>query len=173
MPGPKAPVVNGTYDVVATVTDGDKQLVSDQTTGELTVKVAPPPPPPPATQAYDCDATLARISAVFPVRFNTDKSDLQGPFELSVNQYAALLKDPRCSQLNLQIAGHADERGSESYNQGLSERRAQTVIDTLIKAGIDSARLKAVGFSKDKPLDPSHTEDAHRKNRRAEFTVMK
>jgi outer membrane protein OmpA-like peptidoglycan-associated protein len=170
---PKAPVVNGTYDVVATVTDGDKQSISDTTKGELTVAVAPPPPPPPAAQPYDCEATLARIAAVFPVHFDTDKADLLAPNDLSVNQYAALLKDPRCITLKMQIAGHADERGSESYNQSLSERRAQTVLEALKTAGIDGARLNAVGFSKDKPLDPSHTPDAHRKNRRAEFTVVK
>ena len=170
---PTKPVVNGTYDVVATVTDGDKLSVSDTTKNELTVNVAPPPPAPPGTQAYDCDATLARIAAVFPVRFDTNKSDMKTPFDLAVNQYAALLKDPRCLTLKIQVAGHADERGTESYNQGLSERRAATVIEALTKAGIDGARLTGVGFSKDKPLDPSHTADAHRKNRRAEFTVMK
>jgi outer membrane protein OmpA-like peptidoglycan-associated protein len=170
---PTKPVVNGTYDVVATVTDGDKQSVSDTTKNELTVNVAPPPPAPPAAQAYDCDATLARIAAVFPVRFDTDKSDMKTPYDLAVNQYAALLKDPRCLALKIQVAGHADERGSEKYNQGLSERRAATVIAALTKAGIDGVRLASVGFSKDKPLDASHTADAHRKNRRAEFTVMK
>ncbi len=170
---PTKPVVNGTYDVLATVTDGDKLSVSDTTKNELTVNVAPPPPAPPAAQAYDCDATLARISAVFPVRFDTDKSDMKTPFDLAVNQYAALLKDPRCLALKIQVAGHADERGSEKYNQGLSERRAASVIEALTKAGIDGARLTGIGFSKDKPLDASHTADAHRKNRRAEFTVMK
>ena len=170
---PKAPLVNGTYDVVATVTDGDAQSVTDSTKGELTVKVAPPPPPPPVAQPYDCEATLARIAAVFPVRFDYDKTNLLPQFELAANQYAALLKDPRCAALKVQVAGHADDRGSEAYNQGLSENRAKTVIEALTKAGIDGARLNAVGFSKDKPLDPSHTEDARRKNRRVEFTVAK
>jgi outer membrane protein OmpA-like peptidoglycan-associated protein len=116
---------------------------------------------------------LARIAAVFPVHFDTDKAELIAPNDLSVNQYSALLKDPRCITLKMQIAGHADERGSESYNQSLSERRAQTVLDALKTAGIDGARLSSVGFSKDKPIDPSHTADAHRKNRRAEFIVVK
>ena len=170
---PKAPVVNGTYDVVATVTDGDKQSVSDTTTGELTVKVAAPPPPPPAAQAYDCVGTLARIAAVFPVRFDYDKFDLHAPFDLAVNNYIALLKDPRCVSIKMQVAGHADDRGTEAYNQNLSEQRAKTVIDMLTKTGIDGGRLSSVGFGKDKPIDPSHTEDARRKNRRAEFTVVK
>ena len=170
---PKAPVVNGTYDVVATETGADGKTVSDATKGEVVVKVAPPPPAPPAAQAYDCEGTLARIAAVFPVRFDFDKSDIVSPFDSALNQYVALLKDPRCVQIKIQVAGHADDRGSETYNQNLSEARAKTVIAALTKSGIDAGRLNGLGFGKNKPLDPSHTDDARRKNRRAEFTTVK
>ena len=170
---PKAPVVNGTYNVIATAIGADGKGVSDTTKGELTVKVAAPQPAPPASQTYDCVGTLARISAVFPVRFAFDREGLKSPFDMAVNQYAALLKDPRCMSIKMQVAGHADYYGSEAFNQGLSERRAQTVIDALVKAGIDKTRLNGIGFSKDKPLDPARSADARAKNRRVEFTVMK
>ena len=170
---PAKPVVNGVYDVVATVTDGDKQSVSDKTKGELTVNVAPPPPPPPPSKPYDCEATLARIAAVFPVRFDTDKWDLNAPFDLAVNQYSALLNDPRCAEMKMNIVGNADFRGTEAHNQGLSERRAKTVVDALTTAGLQLYRLNGIGRGEDEPLDPSTTEDALRKNRRVEFTVAK
>jgi outer membrane protein OmpA-like peptidoglycan-associated protein len=170
---PTKPLVNGVYDVVATETDGADKSMVDATKDELTVKVAPPPPPPPASQPYDCIATMARISAVFPVRFEFNKDGLKAPYDLSVNQYAALMKDPRCLSLKVQVEGHADFIGSERYNQGLSERRAATVIEALAKLGIDSARLDAKGYSKDKPLDPATTDTARMKNRRVEFTVTK
>ncbi len=170
---PKAPVVNGSYDVIATAIGADGKGVVDTTKGELTVKVAAPPPAPPASEAYDCVGTLARISAVFPVRFEFNRDGLKTPFDMAVNQYAALLKDPRCMAIKMQVAGHADYYGSEAFNQGLSERRAKTVIDALVKAGIDKARLNGIGFSKDKPLDPARSADARAKNRRVEFTVMK
>ncbi len=170
---PKAPVVNGSYDVIATAIGADGKGVVDTTKGELTVKVAAPPPAPPASEAYDCVGTLARISAVFPVRFEFNHDGLKTPFDMAVNQYAALLKDPRCMAIRMQVAGHADYYGSEAFNQGLSERRAKTVIDALVKAGIDKARLNGIGFSKDKPLDPARSADARAKNRRVEFTVMK
>jgi large repetitive protein len=169
---PAKPVVNGTYDVIATVTDGADQSVSDSTKNELTVNVAPPPPAP-ATGTYDCEGTLARIAAVFPVRFDTAKWDLVSPFDSAANQYVALLKDPRCATMKVVVTGHADERGSMAYNMGLSENRAKTVIDALVKAGVDGGRMSAVGMGKTKPLDPSHTADALRKNRRVEFTVAK
>ena len=168
---PKAAIVNGTYDVIAQVAAGDQKSM-DATTGELQVNVAPPPPPPPAGQPYDCVATMARISAVFPVRFAFNHDDLATPFDLAVNQYAALLKDTRCLSLKVQVAGHADYKGSVAYNQGLSERRAKTVIDALSAGGIDVSRLTAVGYSKGKPLDPALTASARTKNRRVEFTVL-
>jgi outer membrane protein OmpA-like peptidoglycan-associated protein len=83
-----------------------------------------------------------------------------------------LLTDKRCLELKVEVAGHADERGTEAYNQKLSEARAKTVIDALVAAKVDVSRLKGVGYSKDKPLDPAHTEQAHAKNRRVEFTVQ-
>jgi large repetitive protein len=168
---PKKPLVNGTYDVIAQVADANGQSAMDATQGELVVNVAPPPPPPPAEQPYDCVATLARISAVFPVRFEFNVDSLANPYDLSVNQYAALLKDARCMSVKVQVAGHADYKGSEAYNQGLSERRAQHVIDMLVKAGITADRLNGVGYSKDKPLDPALDDSARMKNRRVEFTV--
>jgi outer membrane protein OmpA-like peptidoglycan-associated protein len=170
---PKAPLVNGVYDVVVEENDGADRTAKDGTKDELTVKVAAPPPPPPAGQPYDCVSTIARISAVFPVRFEFNKDELKGPYELSANQYAALLKDSRCQTLKVQVEGHADYIGSEAYNQDLSERRAKNVIAALTKAGIESARLEAKGYSKDKPLDPATTATARMKNRRVEFTVIK
>jgi outer membrane protein OmpA-like peptidoglycan-associated protein len=170
---PEKPVVNGTYDVVTKVTAPDGRTVTDATNGELTVNVTAPPPAPPAAQPYDCEGTLARISAVFPIRFDFNHDNLAGAYPTVLNQYAALLKDKRCEGLKMQVGGHADYLGSESYNQGLSERRAQTVVDALVKAGVDKARLSGVGFSKDKPLDPAHSDDARAKNRRVEFTAQK
>jgi outer membrane protein OmpA-like peptidoglycan-associated protein len=169
---PKVAIVNGTYDVIAQISDAAGQTAIDATKGELVVNVAPPPPPPPVAQPYDCVATMARISAVFPVRFEFNKDDLITPNDLATNQYAALLKDPRCLSMKVQVAGHADFMGSEKYNQGLSERRAKSVIDALVKAGVTADRLTAVGFSKDKPLDPALNDSARAKNRRVEFTVL-
>ncbi|MEO6609988.1 MAG: Ig-like domain-containing protein [Aestuariivirga sp.] len=169
---PAKPVVNGTYDIIAQANDGNGKTVNDASKDELVVNVAAPPPAPPADQPYDCKATLARIAAVFPVRFAYDHSDLKSPFAEAVNQYSALLGDKRCLELKVEVAGHADERGSEAYNQKLSEARAKTVIDALTAAKVDAARLHGVGYSKDKPLDLAHTKQAHAKNRRVEFTVQ-
>jgi len=169
---PAKPLVNGNYDVIAKVVtpDGQSTVATDQ--GAVQIAVAPPQTPPPPAP-IKCDEVLARIAAVFPVRFEFNHDDLASPYTDAVNQYSALLKDERCGDLKIQVAGHADYIGSESYNQGLSERRAKMVIDMLEKAGIDASRLTSIGYGKTKPLDPAHSDDARAKNRRVEFTVQK
>lgn len=71
------------------------------------------------------------------------------------------------------IEGHCDERGSNEYNLSLSEQRAIGVRDYMVSLGIDAARLQTRPFGEEKPADPSHTEEAYRQNRRAEFVPYK
>jgi peptidoglycan-associated lipoprotein len=67
------------------------------------------------------------------------------------------------------IAGFTDSAGTEEYNRGLGERRAQAVRESLIGMGVSGDRLQTVSFGEEMPADPSN--DA--KNRRAEFGVVK
>ncbi len=170
---PAKPVVNGTYDVVAKVTAADGQSSLDASKNELTVAVAPPAPPPAPEQPYDCEGTLAKIAAVFPIRFEFDHADLGSKYQQALGQYAALLNDKRCSALKIQVAGNADYLGSEAYNLGLSENRAKTAVEALVAAKVDSGRLTPIGNGTSKPLDPAHSDDARAKNRRVEFSVLK
>ncbi len=170
---PAKPVVNGTYDVIAKVTAADGQSAMDASKAELTVTVAPPAPAPAAEEPYDCEATLAKIAAVFPIRFEFDHADLGIQYQQALGQYAALLNDPRCAALHVQVAGNADYLGPEHYNMGLSENRAGTVVAALTAAKIDAGRLSPIGNGTSKPLDPAHSNDARAKNRRVEFSVMK
>jgi peptidoglycan-associated lipoprotein len=71
------------------------------------------------------------------------------------------------------IAGFTDERGTQEYNRGLGERRAQAVRQAMIDAGIASDRIQTVSFGSEMPADPASTEAAWAKNRRAEFGVVK
>jgi OmpA-OmpF porin, OOP family len=131
----------------------------------------PPPPPPPTAEPYDCLAVMSRISNVFPIRFEYDLIDITRPFELSVSQYAALLKDPRCSTLNIDIVGHADFIGGPQYNVNLSERRANIIMKMLTDAGVDASRMTAKGMGETTPIDAAETDEARAKNRRVEITA--
>lgn len=71
----------------------------------------------------------------------------------------------------LEIDGHADERGTEEYNRALGERRALALREELGRLGIDVTRIDTISFGKDRPVDPGHSESAHKKNRRGEFIL--
>jgi outer membrane protein OmpA-like peptidoglycan-associated protein len=72
------------------------------------------------------------------------------------------------------LTAHTDERGSISYNQKLSERRAQQLFRTLVQKGIDPTRLECVGRSELEPAIPNaKNERDHQKNRRVEISIKK
>jgi peptidoglycan-associated lipoprotein len=71
------------------------------------------------------------------------------------------------------LAGFADERGTEEYNRGLGERRAQSVRTYLISLGISPARLQTVSFGEELPADPGHNESAWARNRRVKIGVLR
>lgn len=75
-----------------------------------------------------------------------------------------LKNDPK---IVVQIEGHADERGTVEYNLALGQKRASSVRNYLITAGIDSQRIYTISYGKERPLDPEHNEEAWSKNRRA------
>lgn len=69
----------------------------------------------------------------------------------------------------LVVGGHADERGTRSYNLALGVRRAASVADYLLAQGINELRIKQISYGKEKPLLSGSTEEAWQKNRRAEL----
>ena len=81
--------------------------------------------------------------------FNSDR--LTPAARENLDQFAKALKDPRLAGSKFEIDGHTDASGPEEYNQGLSERRANTVVSFLASEGIDSSLLVARGFGKAKP----------------------
>ena len=67
------------------------------------------------------------------------------------------------------LAGHTDNSGPDSYNQKLSERRAESVYKYFIEKGIDTDKIKTVGYGSSKPLTSNATKEGRRRNRRVEF----
>ncbi|MFO1034850.1 MAG: OmpA family protein [Hyphomicrobiales bacterium] len=168
---PKA-LAPGSYDVAVTATDARDRSVSDAGKDEVVV-VAKDQPLPKTDRPYDCTAVIDRIATVFPMRFIYAKVDFAERFGTSVDQYAALLKDPRCAKITVEVAGHADERGDDAYNMGLGERRGTKVRDMLVQAGVDASRLTVMSYGESQPLDPASTEEAWAKNRRVEIRIVK
>mgnify|MGYP000206353918 CR=1 FL=1 len=69
------------------------------------------------------------------------------------------------------IEGHCDERGSNEYNLALGERRAHALKRYLISLGILEENIDTLSYGEEKPADPRHSEDAWRKNRRANTEI--
>jgi OOP family OmpA-OmpF porin len=77
----------------------------------------------------------------------------------------------RCPTANIEVAGHTDGDGEDGFNQALSEKRAQAVVDYLVRAGLPASRFTAVGYGSTQPIAGNDTDDGKAQNRRIEFLV--
>jgi len=84
------------------------------------------------------------------------------------SQAAWLAKNPT---VNVQIAGDADERGTEEYNIALGSRRAYAAQSYLAAKGVAAGRISTISFGKDRPIAPGSTEEAWAQNRNAITSV--
>ena len=103
--------------------------------------------------------------------FDFDKSTLKPESYPELNRIIAVMKDK--SGMQIEIAGHADATGPETYNLRLSERRARAVVQYLTREGISSGRINVVFYGESKPVAPNTTPDGRRRNRRVEFKILK
>ena len=75
------------------------------------------------------------------------------------------------SGVRVEVAGYTDSTGKDDYNQGLSERRANSVLGYLSSHGIESSRLSAVGFGEGNPVGDNATAGGRAQNRRVELNI--
>ena len=104
------------------------------------------------------------------VTFATNSADLNANFYEVLDSVALVLKE--YDRTVVEVAGHTDSTGSEEYNQGLSERRANSVARYLEARNIDSRRLIPVGMGELRPVASNDTADGRQANRRVEITVV-
>ena len=110
----------------------------------------------------------ARINrAATQIFFQTGSYRLLPKSYVPLNEVIQLLKEN--PSLQLTIEGHTDNTGTLSANQLLSENRARTVLQYLLKGGIDEKRLKAIGYGQAKPITENATPEGRTKNRRVEL----
>ncbi len=69
------------------------------------------------------------------------------------------------------VEGHCDERGSDTYNLALGEKRALSVREFLVAFGVGANRLHTVSFGEEEPVEAGQSENAYSKNRRAQFRI--
>lgn len=110
------------------------------------------------------------ISSLEPIHFAFDEFSLNETAREILSRNATWLK--KYANVNIQIEGHCDERGSNEYNIALGERRAKSARDYLVFLGVETGRLSIISYGEEVPIDPGHSESAWAKNRRAEFVVL-
>jgi peptidoglycan-associated lipoprotein len=105
------------------------------------------------------------------IYFDYDQATLSEAGRATLEKHAVWLQTNRSARVT--VEGHCDERGTVEYNLALGEQRAQAARDYLASLGVDSSRLTTVSLGKERPLDPSHNEQAWSRNRRAHFVVLR
>src|SRR3954447_14114878 len=126
--------------------------------------------------SFDERQEMAEIAATKPkidleILFDNNSADISKSSEQAVEELAKALSDPSLKGSTFMVAGHTDAKGGESYNQSLSERRADTIKKVLSEEfGIKGSDLVTVGYGKSQPKDPRAPEDAV--NRRVQVVNM-
>ncbi|HQG67670.1 MAG TPA: OmpA family protein [Paludibacteraceae bacterium] len=153
------------------------------------------------SKTFNVNFKLSSISKPVKIEnifYEFGKWDLTPASEKSLQELVKLLKDN--PNITIELSSHTDYIGDNAFNKNLSEKRAQSVVNYLIKAGIDKERLTAVGYGEEKPivvdeslaqkypflkvgetltesyiltLTPEQQEIANQINRRTEFRVLK
>ena len=99
------------------------------------------------------------------IYFAEDQSKLASEAKDTLLKQAAWLK--QYSDVEVQIEGHADERGTREYNISLSARRAAAAKDFLISQGVESSRISTIAYGKERPAELCDSEQCWSQNRRA------
>ena len=143
---------------------------STSDTVRVTVSVPEPPatvPPLPSTPELTIEE-LFRANTQ-PVLFDYDRS------EIRADQVSRLQSNARFLVQNVgllfTVSGHADERGSQEYNIGLGDLRANAVRAFLIEQGVAGSRINTVSFGEERPVCREETEACYQANRRAAFVT--
>ena len=105
-----------------------------------------------ADAEYGIDFMLASLSQpniVENIFYDFDKATLRPESQKALDELAELLRDN--PNITIEMTSHTDRKGSEEYNIDLSHRRAKSVVDYLIEAGISADRLQYQGYGKTKP----------------------
>jgi outer membrane protein OmpA-like peptidoglycan-associated protein len=123
----------------------------------------------PVTVVGRGDAVILRMPA--DVTFATNSTDIAPSFTPVLTTMADVITEH--PEAKVQVTGHADSVGGETYNQLLSQRRANSVAAYLVQLGIDAGRLNIAGEGENAPIAPNDTEAGRALNRRVEVALTR
>ena len=117
------------------------------------------------------DGNLQRLRFSDAILFDTGSDELKTEGERVLQAVGRALGEAHVLFEEILIEGHTDEPGSKEYNIALGERRAGAVKSFFLRQGIDSSRLIAVSYGKERPIDSGKTQTARAKNRRVHIVT--
>ncbi|MEQ9314310.1 MAG: OmpA family protein [Henriciella sp.] len=117
-----------------------------------------------------CQATFSNVMQDRNIEFDSGNSTISPASARLIDAVTATALI--CDAYTIEIGGHTDARGAESFNQRLSQDRVDAVKAYLVAQGVNADRLRAVGYGESRPLDAAQTVEAYARNRRTEFTVL-
>ncbi|WP_296403805.1 OmpA family protein [Psychrobacter sp.] len=115
--------------------------------------------------------TTGDIDLVMPgnITFAHDDTTINPSFYNTLDKLASTMA--QYDQTSVTVMGHTDSTGTPSYNQGLSERRAQSVAGYLVNRGVSNNRIRTMGYGQSQPVDNNATEQGRANNRRVEIKI--
>lgn len=154
--------VKSSYTKCIKVADGSfKEVCQDAKPAVKTPEVVAAPPVP--------KAVSKAVSISGDANFATNSDQLSDAGKAALDEFAARALELKLSGIN--VTGHADSRGEASYNQKLSERRANTVKTYLESKGIVGSLITASGEGETSPVASNDTKEGRAQNRRVDLIV--
>lgn len=130
---------------------------------------APEPTPAPLAPVAEPAPAMALVLA--GVNFDFDKAVIRPADYAKLDQNVATLKE--WGDVNVEVAGHTCNIGTDDYNLGLSRRRAEAVRNYLISKGVPANRLSVRGYGESRPFADNATEEGRIQNRRVELVPLR
>lgn len=119
--------------------------------------------------AVGCPEVGEKILSLEGVNFDHDKAMIKAESRPILDNAVKVLNEN--ASVHVRVEGHTDSDGTDAYNMGLSQRRAEAVVAYLTAAGIDAGRLSAVGYGESSPVAPNDSKENKYKNRRVDLVV--
>lgn len=128
------------------------------------------PGTPSGTRVDGEGCALSDTIDLYGVLFATDSSDLRANARRLLQPVVGIFN--RYPDLEVEVAGHTDDRGPDSYNQDLSQRRAESVRQYLVDRGVPAGNVTAMGYGESEPVASNDTEEGRQDNRRVEIRIL-
>lgn len=163
-----SPTSSVSYQATATGPGGTAGAVARVT---VNAPAAPAERPAPTNRPTVTTTDASFTGNVQDVTFDYDKADIRSDMVPVLEKNVAWLKANANVRVN--IEGHCDDRGSEEYNLGLGDRRANAVKEYLLAQGIPANRITTISYGEERPVCRDETEQCFERNRRAHFAEVR